>query len=75
MSIFEMKEYIRLCLAGKDTIPERKGILEIKRKALVERLEEIQKCIDYIDRKQGFYDDVLSGKTEYYSNLIKVESQ
>ena len=70
-----MKEYIRLCLAGKDTIPERKGILEIKRKALVERLEEIQKCIDYIDRKQGFYDDVLSGKTEYYSNLIKVESQ
>ena len=48
---------------------------EIKRKALVERLEEIQKCIDYIDRKQGFYDDVLSGKTEYYSNLIKVESQ
>ncbi|MDY5775112.1 MAG: hypothetical protein SPK14_04710 [Lachnospiraceae bacterium] len=75
MSIFEMKEYIKLCLAGKDTIPERKGILEIKRKALVERLEEIQKCIDYIDRKQGFYDDVLSGKTEYYSNLIKVESQ
>ena len=70
-----MKEYIKLCLVGKDTIPERKGILEIKRKALVERLEEIQKCIDYIDRKQGFYDDVLSGKTEYYSNLIKVESQ
>ena len=31
MSIFEMKEYIKLCLAGKDTIPERKGILEIKR--------------------------------------------
>ncbi len=70
-----MKEYFKLCLAGKDTIPERNGILEIKRKALVERLEEIQKCIDYIDWKQGFYDDVLSGKTEYYSNLIKVESQ
>lgn len=27
-------------------------------------------AIDYIDWKQGFYDDVLSGKIEYYSNLI-----
>ena len=24
----------------------------------------------YIDWKQGFYDDVLSGKTAYYSNLV-----
>ena len=27
----------------------------------------------YIDWKQGFYDDVLSGKTKYFSNLIASE--
>ena len=31
---------------------------------------EIQASIDYIDWKQGFYDDVLAGRTEYFSNLL-----
>lgn len=35
MSISEMKEYINLCLAGESSIPERKTILDYKRKALV----------------------------------------
>ena len=73
MSISEMKEYIALCLAGESTIPERKIILDAKRQALVVQLQQVQECIDYIDWKQGFYDDVLSGKTKYYSNLIQVE--
>ena len=74
MSISEMKEYITLCLAGESTIPERKRILDIKRNALLEQLKQVQECIDYIDWKQGFYDDVLSGKTKYYSNLINTEN-
>ena len=73
MSISEMKEYIELCLAGESTIPERKVILDNKSKSLVEQLKQVQDCIDYIDWKQGFYDDVLSGKTKYYSNLINTE--
>lgn len=74
MSIAEMKEYINLCLGGEKTIPERKIILDVKRKLLVEQLQKIQEHIDYIDWKQNFYDDVLSGKTKYYSNLIETES-
>lgn len=70
MSIAEMKEYIELCQLGESTIPQRKVILENKRKALTEQKKQIQDCIDYIDWKQGFYDDVLSRKTKYYSNLI-----
>ena len=68
-----MKEYLKLCLAGESAIPERKIILDIKRTALLEQLQQIQKCIDYIDWKQTFYNDVLSGKTKYYSNLISTE--
>ena len=73
MSIAEMKEYIELCLMGESTIPERKIILDNKRKSLEEQLKQVQDCIDYIDWKQNFYDDVLSGKTKYFSNLINTE--
>ena len=73
MSIQEMKEYIALCLKGESTIPERKVILEHKRAQLVERVAEIQASIDYIDWKQGFYDDVLAGRVKYFSNLVQVD--
>lgn len=70
MSIQEMRHYVALCLEGEKTIPQRKLVLEEKRKSLLIQQEEIQKSIDYIDWKQEFYDDVLSGKTPYFSNLI-----
>lgn len=38
-----------------------------KRARLVEQLAEIQDSIDFIDAKQRFYDDVLSGATPYVS--------
>ena len=70
MSLQEMKVYIELCLQGERSIPERKVILARKREDLLKKMAELQASIDYIDWKQGFYDDVLSGKIEYYSNLI-----
>lgn len=73
MTISEMKEYIELCLVGEASIPERKAILAEKRKRLEEELKRIKDSIDYIDRKTEFYNDVLSGKTKFYSNLIETE--
>lgn len=70
MSIAEMKAYLALCLEGERTIPERKVILAVKREALLQSIAQLQDAVAYIDWKQGFYDDVLSGKTEYYSNLV-----
>lgn len=70
MSLAEMKTYLALCLAGEGTIPERKVILAEKKEALLQSIVELQKAVAFIDWKQGFYDDVLSGKTEYYSNLV-----
>ena len=65
-----MKTYLALCLKGKDSIPQRKLILSDKREALLQSIDELQKAVAYIDWKQDFYDDVLAGRTEYYSNLI-----
>ena len=71
MGIAEMKEYVRLCQLGEKSIPERKQILSEKRNDLLAQQKAIQESIDYIDWKQQFYDDVLAGKTEYYSNLVE----
>ena len=70
MSIAEMKEYLALCMEGEGTIPERKVILAEKKEALLQSIAELQEAVAYIDWKQDFYDDVLSGKTAYYSNLV-----
>ena len=74
MSIVEMKKYLDLCLKGKPTIPERKVILDAKLRELEHKKQEIQDSIDYIHWKHQFYDDVLSGKTKYFSYLIKTET-
>lgn len=73
MSIFEMKEYLNLCMEGKKSIPVRKEILNKKQQELKVKMEQLQASIDYIDYKKQFYDDVLSGKIPYVSNLVKVE--
>ncbi|MDY3281790.1 MerR family transcriptional regulator [Dysosmobacter sp.] len=73
MSLAEMKEYLALCLMGEESISRRKAILAEKREALLERQRQVQSCMDYIDRKQAFYDAVLSGETPYVSNLIDTD--
>ena len=70
MSIQEMQDYVALCLQGEASIPERKILLDQKRGQLLERIRDLEDAVRYIDWKQGFYDDVLSGKTPYVSNLL-----
>ena len=70
MSTQEMREYLALCLQGPASIPERKEVLARKRAGLLDELAQVQASIDYIDWKQGFYDDVLAGRTKYVSNLL-----
>ena len=73
MSITEMREYIALCLQGRASSPQRREILVRKRAELLERMAVLQASVDYIDWKQGFYNDVEAGKIPYPSNLISVE--
>lgn len=70
LSIQEMKEYLKLCLEGKSTIIARKEMLAKKQEQLRCSIKELEDSISYIDWKQNFYDEVLSGKRPYVSNLI-----
>ena len=73
LSIREMRHYVQLCLAGAASIPERKEMLARRRKALLEEIELLNGAVDYIDRKQQFYDDVQAGRPPYVSNLLTEE--
>lgn len=73
MSIQEMKEYLELCLQGESTIIPRKEMLAKKQAALRMSIKELEESVAYIDWKQQLYDDVLSGKLPYTSNLIQTE--
>lgn len=73
MSIQEMKEYLALCLQGEATIPIRKELLTQKQNSLRATIRELEDSVAYIDWKQNFYDEVLSGKRPYVSNLIRTE--
>ena len=75
MSIQEMKEYLALCLQGEGTIMKRKEMLSKKQEMLRESIRELENSIDYIDWKQNFYDEVLSGKRPYVSNLICLKEE
>ena len=66
MSIAEMKEYLDLCLKGQSTIPQRQKILAIKKQELIKKQQELQKSIDYIDWKQGFYNDAFKWKNKIH---------
>ena len=68
-----MRDYLALCLQGERTIPQRKILLAQKQEALRAGIRELQGSVAYIDWKQNFYDEVLSGKRPYESNLIWVE--
>ena len=73
MSIQEMKAYLDLCLEGASTIPQRKEMLALKQEALRLSIQELEDSVAYIDWKQNFYDEVLTGKRPYVSNLIPTE--
>ena len=75
MSIEEMKQYLALCLKGESTIPERQVIIEEKKKQLLKEMSDLQESLDFLNWKETFYNDVLSGKTKYFSNLINVDEK
>lgn len=75
MSIRDMKVYMQLCLQGKDSIQARKDMLDVLKETILDQMEVLRKDLAYIDGKQQYYDDVLAGKVQYSSNLIRTDEE
>lgn len=72
MGLAEMKDYMYLCLAGRDSIPERQRMLASQAERLRDQMAELQASLDFIRDKQRYYQQVLDGEIAYTSNLIDV---
>lgn len=73
MGIAQMRQYVDLCMQGAASIPQRQEMLAVKREELLAQIARLQDCIAYIDHKQAFYADVLSGRVPYQSNLLPAQ--
>ena len=47
--------------------------LPVLQTELLTSIKELEASVAYIDWKQNFYDEVLSGERPYVSNLIRAE--
>lgn len=73
MSIKDMKQYMKYCLVGVDTIPQRQEMLNNTKKVLQAKVLELEESLDYLDQKQVFYTNILNGEIPYTSNLIDID--
>ena len=71
MSIEEIREYLDLAMQGEPTILERKAMLEQKEKDVQKEIARLKQTLDFIAWKKSLYDDFISGKRKYYTNLIE----
>lgn len=75
LSLQDMKQYMEYCFQGSSTIPQRIQMLEETRHSLLAKAQEIEESLCFINQKRTFYDDVLTGKTPYISNLISTSNK
>lgn len=73
MSLEDIKTYVDLIVIGQPTVQQRKQMLQKTREDLLKQIELLESNVEYIDKKQQFYDDVLSGKIEYMTNINKAD--
>ena len=59
LSIEILIEYVTLCQQGNDTIASRKQLLFEQRKQIVEKIEELQSTLNYLDKKIDGYDELM----------------
>lgn len=60
MSQAELKQYTRLFRQGKDTLAERKAMLETQKRQLWQELEGRQQGIDFLERQTELIDQELT---------------
>ena len=52
-------EYLTLFQQGNDTLASRKQLLFEQRKQIVEKIEELQSTLNYLDKKIDRYDELM----------------
>ena len=62
VSIEALTEYCRLFQLGEETMEARKALLVEQRRQLLERMEDMQRSLERLDRKIEWHEELLGGK-------------
>ncbi len=54
----ELKHYARLVRQGQKTLPERKALMETRKRQLWQQLEDLQRGIDFLERQVEYIDQL-----------------
>lgn len=72
MSVSDIKYFVKLCEAGDSTIPERYEIILAQKKKAEADLEEMQKRLCAIDKKEAWYKGLLAEQKKKAAHLKKI---
>ena len=70
MEIETLLKYVQLYKEGKDTVLERKKLLEEQKNKLLEKQKNINTTIDRLNYKLILYDDIIAGKRKDFMEEI-----
>ncbi len=62
LSIDEVRRYIRMCLKGESTIPERAELIFKQEKVLREQLQALNHQMEILKYKKRYYQELLAGR-------------
>ena len=62
VGIEALSEYCRLFQQGEETVEARKALLVEQRRQLLERMEDMQRSLERLDRKIEWHEELLGGK-------------
>ena len=62
MTISEIRRYVELCMEGTDKILDRRQIILEHKKAVEEKIAQMQKYLAKINAKLQYYDDLAQQK-------------
>ena len=68
LPINDVRRYIRMCLKGDSTIPERAELIFKQEKVLHDQLKILQQQMEILKYKKKYYQDLLAGLTKDHCN-------
>lgn len=71
LSIVKVKEYIDLCVAGEETVPERLILLSIQRNTVKNKLNEVESMLEMIEYKISSYEKFITKENKFLFNPFK----
>ncbi len=68
LPVDDVRRYIRMCLKGDSTIPERAELIFKQEKVLHEQLKILNRQMEILKYKKKYYQDLLAGRTKDHCN-------